>query len=86
MNPKAEFEKAAADVQALTERPTNHELLELYSLYKQATEGDVKGSRPGLLDLKGRAKYDAWAAKKGMAAEEAMRAYTELVQVLRGKY
>src|SRR5687767_10560045 len=63
---KQEFETAAAEVQKLPSRPDNDTLLKLYSLYKQATEGDAKGSRPGLLDLKGRKKYDAWAAIRGM--------------------
>jgi len=54
-------------------------LLELYGLYKQATAGDVSGSRPGMLDLRGRAKYDAWARRKGMTADAAMTAYVAAV-------
>lgn len=54
-------------------------LLELYALYKQATIGDVAGSRPGMLDLKGRAKYDAWARRKGVGNEAAITAYIALV-------
>ena len=57
----------------------NDQLLELYALYKQATSGDVSGSRPGMLDVKGRAKYDAWAKKKGTAKPAAMEAYIALV-------
>jgi len=83
MDLKATFEKAAEDVKKITDRPSNEDLLELYALYKQATEGDVKGTRPGLLDLKGRAKYDAWALKKGMAAPTAMESYVNLVQKLK---
>lgn len=83
MDLKATFEQAAVDVKKLSVRPTNDELLELYSLYKQATEGDVNGTRPGILDLKGRAKYDAWARKKGMAAPTAMESYVNLVQKLK---
>ena len=78
-----EFKKASQDVKSLTARPDNETLLALYSLFKQATEGDVKGSRPGMLDIKGRKKYDAWADKKGMAAELAMKEYIALVQRLR---
>jgi acyl-CoA-binding protein len=81
---KEDFEAATRDVKTLSTRPTNEELLKLYSLFKQATEGDVKGSRPGMLDLKGRAKFDAWAGKKGMAADEAMQEYVGLVRHLRG--
>jgi diazepam-binding inhibitor (GABA receptor modulator, acyl-CoA-binding protein) len=57
----------------------NDTMLELYALYKQATSGDVSGGRPGMLDLRGRAKYDAWAKRKGMTKDAAMQAYIELV-------
>lgn len=80
---KKSFEKAAADAQKLTERPSNDDLLKLYALYKQATEGDVQGKRPGMMDIKGRAKYDAWAAIEGMSADDAMQGYTELVDSLK---
>ena len=77
--------KAAQDrVQKLSARPDNSALLELYSLYKQATEGDVKGDRPGGFDFKAKAKFDAWAKRKGMASEAAMRAYVDLVTKLAG--
>lgn len=57
----------------------NDVLLELYALYKQATTGDATGSRPGMLDIKGRAKHDAWAQRKGMTSDAAMTAYIALV-------
>ena len=57
----------------------NDVMLDLYALYKQATAGDVSGSRPGMLDVKGRAKYDAWAKRKGMAKPAAIEAYIALV-------
>jgi len=81
---KDDFENAARDVQKLPSRPGNDTLLELYSWYKQATEGDVKGSRPGMLDIAGRKKYDAWASRKGTAADRAMTAYVALVKKLQG--
>jgi acyl-CoA-binding protein len=80
---KKQFEAAAQEVQKLPRRPGNDQLLELYALYKQATEGDVKGSRPGMLDLAGRAKYDAWSKKKGVAADKAMQAYVDYVGKLK---
>jgi carboxylesterase len=61
----------------------NDTLLALYSLYKQASVGDVSGDRPGALDMVARAKYDAWSKKRGMAADEAMRGYIALVDELR---
>jgi len=79
---KDQFAEAKGRVEKLASRPSNEELLELYGLYKQATEGDVTGSRPGMLDLKGRAKYDAWARKKGASKDEAMKAYVALVKKL----
>jgi acyl-CoA-binding protein len=57
-------------------------MLELYGLYKQAKEGDVKGSRPGMLDPKGRAKWDAWSSRKGMTAEAARDAYIAVAKRL----
>ena len=57
----------------------NDVMLELYALYKQATAGDATGDRPGMLDLRGRAKYDAWARRKGTSKDAAMEAYIALV-------
>ena len=71
-----------ADAQARIKPVTglsNDSLLDLYALYKQATTGDVAGNRPGMLDIKGRAKYDAWAKRKGMTKDAAMTAYIALV-------
>jgi diazepam-binding inhibitor (GABA receptor modulator, acyl-CoA-binding protein) len=76
------FAEAQERVKTLTRRPTNEELLELYALYKQGTSGDVSGTRPGMFDLKGRAKYDAWAGKKGWTQERAQQAYVDLVDRL----
>lgn len=78
-----QFAAAQADVQKLPERPDNDTLLELYSFYKQATEGDVTGDKPGAFDFKARAKYDAWEARKGMSREVAMKAYVRLVDHLK---
>lgn len=77
-----DFQSAQERVKTLTSRPSNDTLLELYSLFKQATDGDVQGKRPGMLDLKGRAKYDAWAGRKGMGREDAMKKYVALVDSL----
>lgn len=80
---KASFERAAQEVQQLPRRPDNDVLLKLYGLYKQATVGDVTGSRPGILDIQGRLKYDAWAKLKGTSPEQAMRDYIALVEHLK---
>jgi acyl-CoA-binding protein len=79
---KDQFALARERVEKLESRPPNEKLLELYGLYKQATEGDVSGARPGMLDLKGRAKHDAWARKKGTSKDDAMKGYVALVAKL----
>lgn len=81
-----EFEKAAALTKEFTQRPSNEELLELYALYKQATEGDVSGERPGGFDFKAIAKYDAWEELKGRSKEQAMKEYITLVDNLQQQY
>jgi acyl-CoA-binding protein len=79
------FEAAVADSQSLSTRPSNDVLLRLYALYKQATVGDVEGSRPGFTDMRGRAKYDAWAAISGTDSNEAMEQYIEQIEELKKK-
>jgi acyl-CoA-binding protein len=74
-----DFQAAQSRVKQLSKTPPPAQLLELYSLYKQATVGDVSGGRPSMLDFKGRAKYDAWAERKGTASADAMQAYIDLV-------
>lgn len=76
---KTAFETAVASTKDLTQRPDNATLLQLYALYKQATEGDNVTTKPGFSDLVGRAKWDAWTALKGTSAEQAMQRYIELV-------
>ena len=80
---KAAFEKAVADSKQLPEKPDNMTLLKIYSLYKQATEGDVEGKRPGFTDMVGRAKYDAWAAVKGKTTAAAQQEYVDLIESLK---
>ena len=76
------FVDAQGRVKKLRTRPANSELLDLYALFKQATEGAATGSRPGMLDLKGRAKFDAWTSRKGMAQGDAKSRYVQLVDAL----
>ena len=77
------FETAVADSKKLPEKPDNMTLLKIYALYKQATEGDVEGKRPGFTDMVCRAKYDAWAAIKGKGKDEAMQEYVDLIESLK---
>jgi acyl-CoA-binding protein len=81
---KTKFEKAAADVQKLKQKPDNDTLLKLYALYKQGSAGELAGKRPGFTDFKGRAKYDAWAKLQGTSQKKAMEDYISLVEKLQG--
>lgn len=85
MELKEKFEEAQRRVKTLPKTPSTGDLLKLYGYYKQGNEGDVKGKRPGMLDMKGRAKYDAWAEVRGMSQAEAMEAYIKLVDDLLAK-
>lgn len=77
-----QFENATQDVKKLASKPSVENMLKLYAFYKQATAGDVNGKRPGMLNLAGRSKYDAWGKIKGMSAEEAKKSYINLVKTL----
>jgi acyl-CoA-binding protein len=83
---QSQFENAVARSKDLPKRPTNEELLQLYALYKQASEGDATGDRPGGFDFKAIAKYDAWAEQKGKAKDQAMKEYVSLVAKLQQDY
>lgn len=84
MSLQASFEQAVAESKNLPERPDNLTLLKLYSLYKQASNGDATGERPGMTDFVARAKWDAWDALKGTTAHDAMQQFIDLVETLKG--
>ena len=84
MDLQQQFEQAVADSKSLPERPDPMTLLKIYSLYKQASAGDVQGERPGLTDMVGRAKWDAWEKLKGTGKEDAMQRYIDLIEELKG--
>jgi len=80
------FVKKAEEVKNLKSKPTDDEMLKLYSLYKQATVGDVNTDRPGMLDFAGKAKWDAWSGNKGIAKEKAESDYIVVAEELITKY
>ena len=80
---KARFEKAVAESKSLPARPDNSTLLKIYALYKQSTDGDNAGKRPGFTDLVGRAKFDAWKGMEGTSKEQAMQNYIDLIESLK---
>ena len=79
---KAQFEQALKDVKGLSQKPSLDDFAFLYSHFKQASAGDVSGSRPGMLDMMGRGKYDAWAKLKGLSKDDAMKKYVDKVAAL----
>ena len=79
-----QFEQAARDIKTLDERPDNDTMLRLYALYKQGSEGDVKGDKPGFFDFVGAAKYEAGAKLRGTAQDQARKKYVDLVKKLVG--
>ncbi|HVI46181.1 MAG TPA: acyl-CoA-binding protein [Chitinophaga sp.] len=80
----AQFEKAVADSKTLSEKPSNEILLQLYSLFKQGTEGDVNTEPPANpFDFVNKAKYEAWTSLKGKSKEAAMQEYIDLVSRLK---
>ncbi|KAL6462318.1 hypothetical protein MHYP_G00287400 [Metynnis hypsauchen] len=86
MTLQKEFEQYADDVKKVKTRPTDQELLDLYGLYKQAVVGDINIDKPGITDLKGKAKWDAWNSRKGMSKDDAMTAYIALAKESINKY
>lgn len=79
---QARFKKAGEDITKMSKRPSGPELLKLYSLYKQATDGDCAGDRPGIMNPVGRAKYDAWKALAGASKDDAMLQYAQYAESL----
>jgi diazepam-binding inhibitor (GABA receptor modulating acyl-CoA-binding protein) len=83
MTLQAQFDQAQADSKNLSERPDNMTLLKIYALYKQASTGDAEGKRPGMTDMVGRAKWDAWDALKGTSQDDAKQQYIDLINDLK---
>jgi acyl-CoA-binding protein len=83
MSLQERFAQAQIDSKTLPERPDNMTLLKIYALFKQGSNGDVGGERPGFTDMVGRAKYDAWAALKGTSQEDAQQQYVDLIDELK---
>ncbi len=85
---KQAFEEALAFVKTADGdfQPSNEMKLDMYALFKQATDGDVSGDRPGMMDFVGRAKYDAWAKLKGLSNDEAMQRYVDTIADLKKRF
>ena len=87
MGLEEDFQKAVDEVSnKINKTMSNDELKEIYALFKQGTVGDINTTRPGMLDLKGKAKWDAWNSKKGMSQDEAKQKYIEVANQLKEKH
>ncbi|KAM9675274.1 acyl-CoA-binding domain-containing protein 7-like [Dama dama] len=86
MSLQADFDKVAKDVRKLKTRPDDEKLKEIYGLYKQSVTGDIDIECPALLDLKGKAKWEAWNLQKGLSKEDAMSACISKAKELIEKY
>jgi acyl-CoA-binding protein len=84
MSLQDQFTQAQLESKTLPERPDNMTLLKMYALFKQGSNGDVSGERPGFTDMVGRAKFDAWEQLKGTSRDDAMQRYVDLVEELKG--
>ncbi len=79
-----QFELATAESKTLASKPDNITLLKLYSLYKQATIGDLNTDAPSnAFDFVGNAKFKAWQELNGTPKESAMKEYVELINSLK---
>merc|ERR1712002_1130856 len=87
MSLESQFQQTAESLfKEINQTLSNEELKEVYALYKQGSEGDCNTTRPGMLDMKGKAKWDSWNSKKGMAKKEAMEKYVVYAQQLLEKH
>jgi acyl-CoA-binding protein len=86
MSLEESFKAASAAVTQLPEKPNPEEMLKLYALYKQGTEGDVRGEKPGMIQFIARAKFEAWEALQGQSKEAAMQSYIDLVKALQARH
>ncbi len=56
--------------------------IQLYGLYKQATQGDCYADQPWTSQKEAYAKWSVWFSNRGMLKEDAMKIYIEMVKRL----
>jgi len=84
MELRQQFDQAVSESKFLSARPSQGTLLELYSLYKQACEGDINVEPPANpFDFVAKAKYEAWESLRGKSQEDAMSEYINLIMKLK---
>ena len=82
-NLNSQFENALSESKKLPQKPSNEDLLFMYSHFKQASNGDCTGKRPGMMDMVARAKFDAWKGLEGMTIENAQQQYVDKIEELK---
>jgi diazepam-binding inhibitor (GABA receptor modulating acyl-CoA-binding protein) len=82
MSNSEQFLLAVEAVNQLSSKPDNNTLSKLYGLYKQAIVGNNTTDKPGMLDLKGNAKWSSWNNYKGYSKYQAEVEYIKLVNKL----
>lgn len=83
MDLEMRFQKAQQDVSGFLPKEDRLQMLKLYTLYKQATQGDAKGKRPPITQMVKRVQWDAWKELQGMPKQTAMENYIALVESIR---
>ncbi|TPX33231.1 hypothetical protein SmJEL517_g03801 [Synchytrium microbalum] len=82
---KEQFEKAVDFIQRAPKEAapgfkplSTAQRLEFYGAYKQATNGPNETGKPGIFNMEGRYKWDAWTQLGSMSESEAMQKYVGL--------
>ncbi|XP_009248147.3 acyl-CoA-binding domain-containing protein 7-like [Pongo abelii] len=86
MSLQADFDMVTEDVRKLKTRPVDEELKELYGLYKQAVIGNINIECSEMLELKGKAKWEAQNLQKRLSEEDMMSAFISKAEELIEKY
>ena len=74
---------ACNKIESSYKRLDNTTIRKVYAYFKQATEGDVSGKRPGILRVRARIKFNSWSSISGISREDAKKAYIELANNLK---
>ena len=73
-----EFTKVADLLSNSTVKLSNQDRLELYGLYKAATQGKCTIKSPPFYEMQAKAKYEAWKKVDGLSRLEAQTKYVEI--------
>jgi len=77
----SKFQHAQSEVLKLN--PTPEDLLQLFGLWSQSTQGDNRAPSPPKSDTRETAKWQSWTSRKGLSASDAQQQYIDLVDKIR---